>query len=112
MRWTSSSRPNWVRRALAWAMRVPPPRLEASTTQADRGDPQLSTTLTGTTPSLVAKVALLGGRNGADCSHHRGNTRRAPGWPGRPAGHSRLAAAALQHGRPRRLDYSRLWRLL
>src|SRR5215204_2712487 len=50
MRWISSSRPNSVRRALAWAMRVPS-RLEASTTQADRGDSQLSTTLLGTTPS-------------------------------------------------------------
>jgi hypothetical protein len=60
MRWTSSSRPNWVRRALAWAMRVPS-RLEASTTQADRGDPQLSTTLVGTTPR-AATQRILGRR--------------------------------------------------
>src|SRR4029453_2043617 len=52
MRWNSHRRPNSVSRALAWAMRVPS-RLEASTTQADRGDPQLSTTLTGTTPRPV-----------------------------------------------------------
>src|SRR4030095_2826962 len=51
-RWNSTRRPNSVSRALAWAMRVPS-RLEASTTQADRGDPQLSTTLTGTTPRPV-----------------------------------------------------------
>jgi cellulose synthase/poly-beta-1,6-N-acetylglucosamine synthase-like glycosyltransferase len=31
-------------------------RLGASTTQADRGDPQLSTTLTGTTPSSVSVI--------------------------------------------------------
>jgi hypothetical protein len=50
MRWTSSSRPNSVRRALRWAMRVPS-RLGVSTAQADRGDPQLPTTLVGTTTS-------------------------------------------------------------
>jgi hypothetical protein len=33
---------------IGWAMRVPS-RLGVSTAQADRGDPQLSTTLTGTT---------------------------------------------------------------
>jgi hypothetical protein len=37
-------------------MRVPS-RLGASTTQADRGDPQLSTTLAGTTPSAVGLAA-------------------------------------------------------
>jgi hypothetical protein len=56
MRWTSSSRPTSVRRASAWAMRVPS-RLGVSTTQADPGDPQLSTTLTATTPSGGDRVS-------------------------------------------------------
>jgi response regulator NasT len=34
-----------------------PSRLGASTTQADRGDPQLSTTLTGTTPTRELHLA-------------------------------------------------------
>jgi hypothetical protein len=57
MRWTNSSRPNSVSRALAWAMRVPS-RLGVSTAQADRGNPQLSTTLTGTTPSAAFRALV------------------------------------------------------
>ena len=56
MRWTSNSRPNSVSRTVAWAMRVPS-RLGVSTAQADRGDPQLSTTLTGTTPSSPSALS-------------------------------------------------------